>query len=90
MKTKENKNIIETKETKESKENKNLTPTNSECSLDSLNYEEDEDNKDIVYNYIPRSYTNDGFVYIPLRQARLTWSKSEGSLPLFYSLEKKN
>lgn len=71
----------------EYKQNKNLTPTNSDYSLDSLNTENLEniqDNKEIIYNYIPRSYTNDGFVYIPLRKARLTWSKSEGSLPLFY------
>jgi len=77
----------------EYKQNKNLTPTNSDCSLDSLNTEniennkdnkDNQDNKEIIYNYIPRSYTNDGFVYIPLRKARLTWSKSEGSLPLFY------
>lgn len=71
----------------EYKQNKNLTPTNSDCSLDSLNtenIENSQDNKEIIYNYIPRSYTNDGFVYIPLRKARLTWSKSEGSLPLFY------
>jgi len=76
----------------EYKENKNLTPTNSDCSLDSLNTENTENTENIdnnqdniIYNYIPRTYTNDGFVYIPLRKARLTWSKSEGSLPLFLS-----
>ena len=71
----------------EYKENKNLTPTNSDYSLDSLNTENLEniqDNKEIIYNYIPRSYTNDGYIRIPLRKARLTWSKSDGSLPLFY------
>ena len=70
----------------EYKENKNLTPTKSDCSLHSLNTENIENNqaKEIIYNYIPRSYTNDGYIRIPLRKARITWSKSEGSLPLFY------